>query len=685
MKQIDLNSIEYNGKKYNLLQKEIQQAFLEVGILTFRYYPQEKLMITSDFFREVLHSEKIYTNMPYSLADSLIHEDDREALCQMADKILAGEKKVVAELRTRKGRFSRVTIVAIEWDKEGKIITTAGLVENIEDESRSTALIKALSKDYTSVYYVDCKKNAVYPYRVSEIIQKEYGDVLKLNPKYELIIDAYIKNTVVENEQIAMKKALSLQGLIERFKESDVFTYDYHAFRNGRTVYCRAKAVNLSSEGELTGFIMGFSNMASEKAYELEQIAYRDSITGGYNYNYFKKLMNGITVAGHLISMDILQFKLVNSACGVAKGDIIIQRIWQIIENTVSSDTIYGHVNGDNFVCFRPGATVEQIINECETLTEEIEKLSLELRCPKLRPYFGITKFSPGSNIEEVYTETTVAKQEAKKNTAYNYHVYSIEENTKNILSKALEDAFPTALANNDFEVWYQPKFEPFTEAICGAEALVRWRIRGEKLVPPGEFIPILEKSGLIRTLDEYVFDKVCHFQKMRLKEGKTVVPISVNLSRVSLYFDGVAEQYKNIIDDVEISPKCVPIEITETAASSNSDIEGIVEKFRKNGFPLCVDDFGTGYSSLSLLNRMHFDNLKLDKSLVDDINGLSGYKLLKHLIALSKDLGMTVTAEGVEDDSQLDVLKELQCDDIQGYRFSKPRPESEFIRMLDL
>lgn len=161
------------------------------------------------------------------------------------------------------------------------------------------------------------------------------------------------------------------------------------------------------------------------------------------------------------------------------------------------------------------------------------------------------------------------------------------------------------------------------------------------------------------------------------------MIPVSVNLSRASLYFQNVVERYQTIAKDVGIDPALVPIEITETAALDDKSIRQLADRFYEAGFPLHIDDFGSGYSSFATLNIMHFDTLKIDKSLIDYIGNYGGDRLLEHTIALAKDLGMHVTAEGVENATQVEFLQKLNCDSIQGYYYSKPLPLGEFSEKI--
>ncbi len=676
-------SYEFHGKKYNLLSSEFHEAFAEAGIYTFRYYPQEKTMLCSDFFMKRFNAERFYENLPESLIGKLFKQENIRNLHNITDSIDAGQKKVTEIIPGQSGNSILITLSAIEFDSDGKILVCAGIVEDIEETIRANKIIDALSDDYGCIYYVDCANNKIFPQRLSEEIEEEYGDILRKQPSLDFMTKLYIRNSVLEVEQEEMTKILSLENIENHFKTSKYLVHDFRVVRNGKVLYFRMKIVNFSKPGEFTSFIVAFSDISKLKIHELEKMAYVDPVTEGNNYNYFKKRVREISRPGYFVSMDIHQFKLINSICGVGYGDRVLRNIWKAIMDLIDEGEIPGHVNADHFVIYVPHMDKDIIIKKIGILTERLFKLSVEMRCPRLHPYFGIAQWDSRKRIEEAYSLTTIAKHDVKNNKEVNYLFYTKDESQKIIENKSMEDAFPEALANSSFEVWYQPKFNPVTNKMVGAEALVRWRLPDGKLMPPAKFIPVFEQNGLIRTLDEYVFDAVCHFIKDRLKNSLPVVPVSVNLSRASLCYDGIVQEYTNIVRDTGISPEYVPIEITESSAADNSEIKQITSDFRKNGFPLCMDDFGTGYSSLAMLNLLRFDNLKLDKSLIDSISEDSGHKLIKHIIALSKDLGMNITAEGVESEEQKDSLLKLNCDSIQGYYYHPPLPKEDFVKLF--
>ena len=211
----------------------------------------------------------------------------------------------------------------------------------------------------------------------------------------------------------------------------------------------------------------------------------------------------------------------------------------------------------------------------------------------------------------------------------------------------------------------------------------MRWRETDGKLIPPGRFIPLFERDGYISRLDEYIFRETCHKQKYWLDKGFKVCPVSVNISRATIYGANVVDKYLGILDSCGLPHEYIQLEVLESAISGKSDIAEILEKFRSSGVRILMDDFGTGYSSLATLNMHCFDTLKIDKSLIDGIGQKDGETLLHYVIKMGRHLGLHITAEGVEHESQLSYLQEQKCDDIQGYLFSKPLRVTDYERLI--
>ena len=319
---------------------------------------------------------------------------------------------------------------------------------------------------------------------------------------------------------------------------------------------------------------------------------------------------------------------------------------------------------------------------KCMKHTEDIEKNSPYSNVIiKYGIYYRIDK---ALTVNDICERARLAVNSIRNNFINNYAVYD-DKIAKNEQERyTVETSFDSAIANEEFVIWLQPKYSSSKELICGAEALVRWQRPDGRVVAPGAFIPIYESDGLITKLDEYVFGKVCAMQKARLDKGLPVVRVSINLSRMTLINEEVADKYASIVREYGIPFDCISIELTESFAIENSRVEELCADLVNAGFRLDMDDFGSGYSSMSGLVTLPFSVVKLDKSLADRIGEPKGEILIEYAIILAHKLGMKVVAEGVEDDWQVKFLENAGCDMIQGYYFSKPVPQDEFFKMLD-
>lgn len=611
----------------NNIEMDIKTAFASWGKYVFKCFPQEcrlRSFLSEDSLDDSEEKNVDIINNPF--IDSMV---DRNNLLKAVKQIAEGEKFATVVLHAKEGTDTyRISFKSICFDDDGRTVEAIGLAEQLDERLNESEMVNALGSNFNSIYYVDVDNNKMYPYRMNPSVRAMFGEVLESKPGYNEMMEQYVNAIVLEEDKLHMLLETSINNLRRQFLIKDTYQHDYRIVRDGQVQYCRAKFVNVSGVGELHKMIAGFSDISPEKQRELERIAYVDAVTGGNNYESFKKKLRDRNVSGYLISMDIHSFKIVNSICGVAKGDEALRWISENIRGVVGYNDISGHINADRFVIFFADDKINKVIRKIETINLQLIKVSESLKIPKIQPYFGVTKWEPGKKVEEAYGEANFAKNRIKERKDVLYQIYSQADTERIVEEKQMEDNFYRDLNDNHFEIWYQPKYAPKTNKLVGAEGLVRWRRENNEIIPPSKFIPLFERNGIYTHL--------------------------------------------------------VPIEITESAAVDNDEIKSIADKFHGNGFPLLVDDFGSGYSSLVTLNMKCFDTLKIDKSLIDYIGDSNGERLLVHTIALAKELGICVTAEGVESQEQVEFLKNIDCDSIQGFYYSKPLPLTEYEMLLD-
>ena len=417
----------------------------------------------------------------------------------------------------------------------------------------------------------------------------------------------------------------------------------------------------------------------------VQRLAYRDSVTGGANYAYFKRqlLTKSRNRCGYIVSMDIQHFSNITITAGSAAADDMIKKTWELIKQSIKDNEYAARVRDDYFVMLLNMSDDTDVSRRLEQLSDEVHDLAIAYNAPGVRACFGIYPMEDITALDDSYNKAKIGCAFAKERHDKCYAFYSELDHEELLKNQQLEERFDFAIANHNFEVWYQPKYSASTKEIVGSEALVRWRETDGKLIPPGRFIPLFERDGYISRLDEYVFREVCRKQKYWLDKGFKVCPVSVNISRATIYGANVVDKYLGILDSFELPHEYIQLEVLESAISGKADIAKILERFRLSGVHLLMDDFGTGYSSLATLNMHCFDTLKLDKSLIDCIGGKDGETLLHYVIKMGRHLGLHITAEGVEYESQLSYLQEQNCDDIQGYLFSKPLHVMDYERLI--
>lgn len=436
--------------------------------------------------------------------------------------------------------------------------------------------------------------------------------------------------------------------------------------------------------GIFIAMILLLVNQYRKKQAELKTLAYVDPVTGGdtfakFQMDYEETVSGCPNVSFALLSLDLNRFKMINDMYGSEEGDRILQNMDRIWKEIFREHEYCGHRMADRFavlLTYQSREELELRIRDYRKLLRETTKnrynLSLRIGVYLLQG----TKES----FSTAYSRSMMAFAAAKDSEKHFYAFYNEEMEEQLIWEKLVEDDFDTALKNREFVVFYQAKINAETQQITGAEALVRWIRPDGTIIPPGRFIPVLENNDSIVELDRYMFREVCLQQKQWLDEGKSIVPVSVNLSRVQLADRNLVDYYQRILDETGLPPEYIGLEFTESAMFNNEEIlRNTVDRLHDMGMKVLIDDFGVGYSSMMSLKVIPVDILKVDKSFIDSIGDERGDKIVISIIEFATSLGMSVTAEGVENDEQYQFLQAHRCDDIQGYYFSRPVPADEY------
>lgn len=430
-------------------------------------------------------------------------------------------------------------------------------------------------------------------------------------------------------------------------------------------------------------FILNDNTEAYERLSAETYRATHDSLTGIYNMEYFCEMAEQAIKSEpdkqfYVICTDVKNFKLINDIFGIETGDNLLKYIARSISVIGGTRCVYGRISSDRFaICLK-----EEYFSE-KLLLREAEKIASFIGAAifKIHIHFGVFKVTDrGLRVSVMCDRANLAIKTIKNSYSNVVAYYSSDLRESFLDEQKIISAFEGAVVSGQFKAYIQPQIAA-NGKVLGGEALVRWHHATEGMVPPGKFIGVLEKSGLISRLDKYMWEEVCILLKKWKDSGRDDFYISINISNKDFFLMDVYETLTSLIAKYSLDPKNLHLEITETAIMNNPAVQiPLIGRLREYGFIVEIDDFGSGYSSLNTLKDIRADVLKVDMGFLRNAeNDQRSINILKMIISLAKMLDMKVITEGVETREQVEFLTEFGCDVFQGYYFAKPMRVSEF------
>ncbi len=422
----------------------------------------------------------------------------------------------------------------------------------------------------------------------------------------------------------------------------------------------------------------------------LIKTAYYDSLTGLPNLEKFKilvaeKIKKNPDIKFTMQKMDIEKFSVVNEVFGMDTGDRVLTNIAEIM-NSISSDIeetfVCAKVGVDEFIMFAGNGYLDRDETTRTDDESRLKELMPELGDYELSFRYGRYFIEQGdTDVMGMITKTTMAHRMAKANIhqkTWNYddeYRQTLRENTE------LNNKRRSAMDKKEFKVFLQPKFSTNDHKLVGAEALVRWIEADGTMNYPNDFIPLFEKNGFIVELDSYILENICMTIKAWIDKGYDVKAISVNCSRMNLETPYFVEDIISVVDKYKVPHEYIEFELTESTTIANEHIIGkLFADLRKHNFKISIDDFGAGHSSLGMLKNLQVDVLKMDRSFFNSPKHTErDNMLIDSIVKMAHNLDMYVVAEGIEHTEQVEFLKKIKCDAIQGYVYAKPMPIDEF------
>jgi len=541
--------------------------------------------------------------------------------------------------------------------------------------------------DKTNIFQQECYTFSIKLFH--KLTPYYYTDVLYINQEYihSLLQSQFLGFASLFFMFIAMFSFILwylIHSIIIKPVE-ELREYAYHATGGSKEFFIKEyESIRYSLQ-------MTFQRLQKEQN-ELYKLSTKDSLSGLYNrYSLMKKLEWLISQSQHkneqfaLLFIDLDNFKNINDSVGHEYGDQVLQHVADILLDSVRDNDIVARLGGDEFVIVLPNSPDE--INIIE-ITQRIKKklahpIEYKNFTARITASIGIAIYPrDGENVTEIIKHADLAMYKAKELGKNHYHFFT--EKLDHAIQERIimQQYLLEALKNNYFELHYQPKVDIKTNTIIACEALIRLNHPQEGLIPPYKFIALAEETGLIVNIGEWVITEATKQIQQWANTPLHNVQVSINISAGQLQDSNLLKHLTKHIEKIDYSK--LDIELTESMLISdfNEKIE-IVNKLKELNLSLSLDDFGTGYSSLSYLKTIPFDTLKIDKAFIDDIEKVDGESFVEMIIKIAQTLHMKVVAEGVETQTQLQMLQELGCDQYQGYYCSKPIPAKDFEQLF--
>ena len=465
----------------------------------------------------------------------------------------------------------------------------------------------------------------------------------------------------------------------------------------GKWVECEASMV-YGAGGRPSDKVVRFKDVTvvNDKNEELKYMAYYDGMTGLYNRNYFISRLTGFINRAReeqrevaVMFIDIDDFRNINDGMGLIIGDELMMNFGQFLAEFAADNVIVSHFTGDMYCLAiydpRGQSGIEYVYNMIRNRTRQ-PFMTSDGREINIKVTAGVARYPDASeNVLELINYAEIVMLRAKHNGKDSIQYFDSELLAEFMGNLSIENKLRDAIYDMRFEMYFQPQYQASTGSLRGVEALIRWKDPDEGMISPAQFIPLAEKNGTIVPIGQWVIeDSIRTYMQWKSEYDKEFI-LSINISAIQYKRDDFVRKLIDTIEKYGMNPSDLELEITETALIDNyNDVTDKMKVLRDYGIRISMDDFGTGYSSLSYLKSLPIDTLKIDKTFVDTVlQDENSNIIMESIMGMVKKLGLETVAEGVEKPEQLEYLKSIHCDNIQGFLTGKPQREEDIENIL--
>jgi diguanylate cyclase (GGDEF)-like protein/PAS domain S-box-containing protein len=640
------------------------------------YSPEEVLGTNGRILKSGLQSEEFYKEMWAAISSGQIWHG--ELVNRHKDGSMTPEEMTITPVASQTGEISH--FIAINQD-----ITERKLAE---------AALREAKEKYQSIFD-DAVVGIFQATSEGKLvnINRAFATMHGYESPQQLLAEMYAdgRSSPIDRAQIKeWNEALNENGTI-RSLEAEV------PCRDGKRKWV---LMNVRATRNADGVVVhdGTVEDITERKLAQQQVnylAYYDALTGLPNRMLLRDRLNTAVAAASrrgcgaaLLYLDLDRFKIINDSLGHSVGDLLLQQVAKRLKNEIREEDTVARVGGDEFLIVLTSAEgADQVAAIAKRIVESVTgEFAIQGHSLKITCSLGISMFPEhGIDGESLIKNADAAMYSAKEQGCNAFCFFTDEMNTQVMERLNIENGLRSAIDREEFFLVYQPQFSIASGRVTGLEALIRWQHPDRGLVMPDKFIRVAESSGLIIPIGEWVVRTACTQMKKWQQEGLPMVPVAVNVSAVQFRQEGFREIVRRVLQETGLDPEFLELELTESLLLSNEDVMfDVLGELKAMGLNLVIDDFGTGYSSLSYLRQFPVTKLKIDRSFIRDVAvNPDDAAITAAILGMAKSLNLKVIAEGVENEAQLAFLRAHECDECQGYYFSRPLSVQDAANML--